>query len=359
MRAPEKFSAPCGHESSSVAKRSFSRSGLAATAILAGLLTLAGPGWSQTSEATRAAARQLATEGVNNFEAGEFAAASDKLNRAFETIHAPSLGLWSARALARCGRLVQASERYLEVTRLDPKNGDEAVQRQAQAEAEAEYNELQPRIARLTLAVFNTAPDGEVEVTLDGAVLPAALLRAQVPMDPGEHLIEARQGSLHAKQPLRIAEGARVNVSLQLAPSAAATSATARPPAPAARADDPALHPVAELPTQRHAPVALWLTLAGAGAGLVVGSVTGVMAIQTREPVAPNCPGNVCDPKYAHEVNRLNTLRTVSSISFIASGVGLGAAGVLWLTSPRPEQPARAYVRPKVGLGQISLEGAF
>jgi len=269
------------------------------------------------------------------------------------------LGLWSARALARCGRLVQASERYLEVMRLDPKNGDEAVQRQAQADAEREHDELQPRIARLTLAVFNTAPDGEVEVTLDGAVLPAALLRAQVPMDPGEHLIEARQGALYAKQPLRIAEGARVNVSLQLALPPGAAPVTSPAPTRAERALDRAPHVVAVASPERRAPVALWLTLAGAGAGLVVGSVTGVMAIATRAPVAPNCPGDVCDPKYTHEVNRLSTLRTVSTVAFATGGVGLAAAGVLWLTAPRAEQPARAYVRPRVGLGQVSLEGAF
>ena len=340
-----------------MATRSFSKHGQArAAAILAGLLTVAIPGRAQTTEATRAAARQLATEGVNNFEAGEFTAASDKLNRAFETIRAPSLGLWSARALARCGRLVQASERYLEVTRLDPKNGDEAVQREAQADAERERNELEPRIARLTLAVFNTAAEGEVEVTLDGAVLPAALLRAQVPMDPGEHLIEARQGVLYAKQPLRIAEGARINVSLQLAPSADGSSAVTSTPTTAERAPDraaPAAEPARVMPT------ALWLTLAGAGAGLAVGTVTGVMAIQTREPVAPYCPSNVCDPKYTHEVNRLNTLRTLSTASFIVGGAGLAAAGVLWLSAQRAEQRAGGYVRANVGLGQVSVEGAF
>lgn len=342
-----------------MATRSFSKHGQArAAAIFAGLLLVATPGWTQTTEATRAAARQLATEGVNNFEAGEFTAASDKLNRAFETIRAPSLGLWSARALARCGRLVQASERYLEVTRLDPKNGDEAVQREAQADAERERSELEPRIARLTLAVFNTAAEGDVEVTLDGAVLPAALLRAQVPMDPGEHLIEARQGILYAKQPLRIAEGARINVSLQLAPSAEGAGAAGPTPATAERAPERAT-PSAERAPERAVPTALWLTLAGAGAGLVVGTVTGVMAIQTREPVAPYCPGDVCPPQYTHEVNRLNTLRTVSTASFIVGGVGLAAAGVLWLSAPRAEQRARGYVRANIGLGQVSVEGAF
>ena len=338
--------------------RSFSTPKWAAIAILAGLLTLAGTAGAQTTEAARAAARQLATEGVNNFEAGEFGAASDKLNRAYETIHAPSLGLWSARALVGCGRLVQASERYLEVMRLDPRNGDEAVQREAQAEASREHTELQPRIARLTLAVFNGAPDAELEVTLDGVLLPAPLLRAQVPADPGEHVIEARQGALYAKQMVTLAEGARVNVSLQLmlvAERASSTAATPRQlPAPR-RTPAPLGAPAVE----RKAPVALWLSLAGAGAGLVVGSVTGVMAIREREPVAPNCPNDVCDPKYTREVDRLNTLRTVSTVGFAVSGAGLATAAVLWLTAPRAQQPARAYVRPRIGLRQVGVEGAF
>jgi hypothetical protein len=83
------------------------------------------------------------------------------------------------------------------------------------------------------------------------------------------------------------------------------------------------------------------------------------MAIATRAPIARNCPGNVCDPKYTHDVNRLNTLRTVSTVGFAAGGVGLAAAGVLWLTAPRAEQPARAYVRPNISLGWVSIEGAF
>jgi hypothetical protein len=347
------FSERLGHEADSVARRSFSRPKLAAAATLATWLSLSGSVAAQTSEATRAAARQLATEGVNNFEAGEFTTASDKLNRAFETIRAPSLGLWSARALARCGRLVQASERYLEVMRLDPRNGDEVVQRQAKLDAEREHSELEPRIARLTLAVFNTAPDADVEVTLDGVVLPQQLLRAQIPADPGEHVIEARQGALYARQPVRLAEGARVNVSLQLTLSAPAALATP-PSAPRAAA----ARPSAVVAPQR-APLALWLTLSGAGVGLAVGSITGVMAIRAREPIAPHCPNDVCDPRYASDVERLDTLRTTSTIAFAVGGVGLAAAGVLWLTSPRPRAPTRAFVRPHVAVGRVGVEGAF
>ena len=351
-----------------VETRSFSRHGLAAFALI-GLSAVARPGLTQTTEATRAAARQLATEGVAKFEEGEFVSASDKLNRAFETIRAPSLGLWSARALVRCGRLVEASERYLEVTRLDPKNGDEAVQRQAQSDAIHEYDALQVRIPRVTLALSNRVPDEDLKVTLDGVLLPATLLRAQVPVDPGPHVIEAVQGALSARQAVTFAEGARVNVSLQLAytppTKTAATSlglpGTASPQAstkPSAPATSRALAAAAPERETRKTPTAVWITLASAGAGIVVGSVTGVMAMKTRAPVAPHCPGDVCDPKYSDEVERLNTLRHVSTGAFAFSGVALAGAGVLWLLAP-PARPTHAYVQPRIGLASVRLEGAF
>jgi hypothetical protein len=326
-------------------------------------MAVARPAVGQTTDATRAAARQLATEGVAKFEEGEFVSASDKLGRAFETIRAPSLGLWSARALVRCGRLVEGAERYLEVTRLDPKTGDEAVQRQAQSDAIHEYDALQSRIPRLTLALSNRSPEQDLRVTLDGVLLPATLLRAQVPVDPGPHVIEATQGVLRAKQAITVAEGARINVSLQLAYTPEAESGAqlglAGPAAAAADSRKPKALPAPHAGAAgRHLPTAIWLTLAGAGTGLVVGTVTGVMAMNERAPVAPNCPGDVCDPKYTREVDRLNTLRYVSTGAFALGGVALGAVGAWWLFSP-PARPAQAYVRPRMGLGHVRLEGAF
>jgi hypothetical protein len=331
--------------------------------VLLGLSAVARPSAAQTTEATRAAARQLATEGVAKFEEGEFVSASDKLNRAFETIRAPSLGLWSARALVRCGRLVEASERYLEVTRLDPKNGDEAVQREAQSDAIHEYDALQVRIPRVTLALSNSAPDEDLKVTLDGVLLPATLLRAQVPVDPGTHVIEATQGALSARQEVTFAEGARVNVSLQLAytpPTKTAAATLGLPGSSAASSSrKPAATPRAlPAPSKRETPTFVWVTLASAGAGIVVGGVTGVLAMNTRAPVAPHCPGDVCDPKYTAEVERLNTLRHVSTGAFAFGGVALAGAGVWWLFAP-PARPTQAYVAPRIGLATVGLQGAF
>jgi hypothetical protein len=251
------------------------------------------------------------------------------------------------------------------VTRLDPKTGDEAVQRQAQEDALHEYDALQSRIPRLTLALSNRVPDEDLRVTLDGVLLPATLLRAQVPVDPGPHLIEATEGALRAKQAVTFAEGARVNVSLQLAyapdatPAAslglpdAAPGASSVGIAPAAPA-----RPNVDIAPKRQLPSVVWVTLAGAGAAIVIGGVTGVLAMNTRAPVAPNCPGDVCDPKYSREVERLNLRRHVSTGAFAVGGVALGGVGAWWLFAPRP-RPAQAFVRPRIGLGNVVLEGAF
>ena len=73
---------------------------------------------------------QLGYEGVAAYQKGDYVSARDKLERAYRVVRAPSLGLWSARALEKSGKLVEASERYLEVTRLEVKAGEAAVQQE-------------------------------------------------------------------------------------------------------------------------------------------------------------------------------------------------------------------------------------
>ena len=45
------------------------------------------------SDAARAAARDLGAEGVESYQAGNYAAASQQLGRAFEILRVPTLGL--------------------------------------------------------------------------------------------------------------------------------------------------------------------------------------------------------------------------------------------------------------------------
>lgn len=66
----------------------------------------------------RAAARRLGYEGVAADEAGQYAIASEKLEKAYAVVRVPSLGLWSARALVQQDKLLEAVDRYLETSRM-------------------------------------------------------------------------------------------------------------------------------------------------------------------------------------------------------------------------------------------------
>ena len=85
-------------------------------------------------------------------------------------LRVPSLGLWSARALAKLGKLVEAEARYLEVIRLPTSVGDEAIQEQARQDARNERAELARRIPSVLVRIEG-APAAEVAVTIDGAPL--------------------------------------------------------------------------------------------------------------------------------------------------------------------------------------------
>src|SRR5688500_19688537 len=98
----------------------------AGLALLAALLT-AGPLLGQAAdESTRTAARALGTAGVEAYQANDFATATDKLEKAYGILRAPSLGLWSGRALVKVGKLVEAADRFLEVTSLQVPTGEYA-----------------------------------------------------------------------------------------------------------------------------------------------------------------------------------------------------------------------------------------
>jgi hypothetical protein len=106
----------------------------------------------------RAVARDLGYAGVAAFERGDFQAAADKLERAFKILEAPSLGLWSARALVKLGKLVQAAERYRLVGRINTGAGELAVQRQAQQDAATELAALEKRIPSIVVQVEGGSP---------------------------------------------------------------------------------------------------------------------------------------------------------------------------------------------------------
>lgn len=199
------------------------------SALLTLALPVAAPGVAHAEAldgTTRSTARQLAYEGVQAYEAGNYDLAAERLERAHQLFKAPSVALWSGKALEKQRKLVEASERYLEATRLPIDDTSEAkVQKDAQVEAQAAHDQLAPRIPRLVIKLYGAQAE-EVKLELDGRAVPSAVIGTPLPVDPGRIQVTAEQGGHTAHAEVAVEENATAEVVLRFSATSAEAAVT-------------------------------------------------------------------------------------------------------------------------------------
>jgi hypothetical protein len=299
----------------------------------------------------RATARRLGTEAVKLYEAGDYAGALEKFNTADSLVPAPTLGLYAARCLAKLGRTVDASERYLEVTRMQLDRTALPVMRKAQADAVAERERLLPSIPTLELRL--TGPLGAgVEVSVDGKVLLPGLLGEKRPVNPGQHQVDAKRVDT------------TVTKTLSVAPAEAAKLVIEMPPLP----PDP-------VPRMAPLRVAGWVGVGVGGAGLLAGAAAGLAAVAKGQALLSQCPGHVCStPGMLAQAGSYDAARTASSAGLIGGAIVLAAGVTLVVVSPKvvwvypdgrpapgPPDPLapKVAVQPFVTFGGAGVRGIF
>jgi hypothetical protein len=307
-----------------------------------------------SDDVTRGAARSLGYSGVEAYQAGDFESASEKLEKAYVVLRAPSLGLWSARALAKRGKLVEASGRYLEVTTLEVSGGDVEVQKQSQAEARAELDALGPRIPSLVVRIEGAAPQ-DATVMLDGRPLATALIGETLSLNPGRHVIEARRGN----------EVQRSEVTLEEQQHESIVLAFAAPPPAAPEAPVPASVPVRPTEPERGDRASGQRTLGfialGAGAvGIGLGTAGGLIALGKYDAIKEDerCRDESClddGGEVTERVNAYNRARLISTIGFIAGGAFAAGGTILLLTTPSSTPRLALWVGPQ----SAALRGRF
>ncbi len=323
--------------------------------MLAGALLAAPLAAQPVDDATRSAARAMGNEGLDDYDAGRYEAAFDKLNRAYEVVQVPTLGVWSARALVKLERLVEAAERYREVIRQQAE-GDQELFEKAKADANAELAELEPRIPTLRFQIEGV-PTDRAEVTVDGVTVPAPLLGAPRPVNPGTHRVQASAGGNPVSVEVTVEERESKPVVLELtgdgeSPQPDSPPEDASPP-PGGRAGPGVDAPSSSGSGQR---TAGFVALGVGGLGLVVGSVTGAMVLSKDGALSDDCPDNICDRGRESEVNQINSLRTLSTVGFIVGGVGAATGVTLLLTAPKAKEPTAAVW---LGPGSVGVRGRF
>lgn len=326
---------------------------LTASVALASVLASA-VAWSQPSDADKSTARALGQEAVAALDKKDFTTALDRFTRADSLFHAPTLALGIAQSLVGLGRFVSANEAYNKLIREGAPAGSPPAFVEAVETAKKEQAALQPRIPSVVLTVEGAK---DPVVTIDNEPVPAAALGVRRVVDPGKHVAKATAaGGLESEQSFELREGASTSVKLVLAPAAAHSAGPAQSAAPIASAapTGPA-HTSPPGQTQR---IAGYSALGVGGAGLIVGTIAGVIALSKKSTLNDECPGNVCPADKKGDLDSFRTTRTVSTIGFVVGVVGAGAGVALLLTAPKAKSNS-AFVSPFVGPGSLGVMGSF
>lgn len=311
-------------------------------------------------------ARQLAGRGFEALTRKDYATAEELFRRADQLVHAPTIELDHARALVGLGKLVEGHERYQQVIREGVAPNAPWQWRKAVAEAQSELAAVDRRMAWLTITVQGgRSPLVEV----DGKAVPDAAQGVRRATNPGLRVVSARaEGFLPVERSITLEEGQSAELSLSLEPDPHAISAAVEPPKP--RRIVVVAPPPPEPGPDRTLPIVL---LSAGGAALVVGAITGFMAVGVRSDLESACNGKVCVPtnesEYADYSQKRDRYRALGTASGVALGMGAGAtlvgAALLLFTGKRAPAEARAHQERRsspalqVGFGSLFLTGAF
>ncbi len=315
-------------------------------------------------DSAKGAARELSSQGKEDFDAGRFDAATQKFQKAFDVVKVPTLALWSARCESRLGHLVAASELYRQALQLTPNEvWVGSTQQEAQAEAQSELDALVPRIPKLRIVVIGAQPN-EVALTVDNVSVPSALVGVDRPTDPGRRRVIGKRGAETAYVVLELKESEVKEVVLKFSGTPPASD-TAPPSllAPAATSQRAMLAPAPTTATVNDGGTGStqrllgWIGLGVGAAGVIEGAVTGVFVIQRYSKLKEGCPNGTCDPALVdgYRMDMYNALRAASMVGFVVGGVGLAAGATLLLTSPKPSTKVGLFVGPS----SAGIHGAF
>jgi serine/threonine-protein kinase len=309
-----------------------------------------------------AAAEALFQEGRSLFQAGKFAEACPKLAESQRLDPATGTLLTLALCHESEGKLATAWAEFSDVEGRAQREGRDDRVKIAREHTTA----LRPRLSTLAVDVSpEAAQTPGLELRVDGVALGSGSFGVAVPVDGGEHKVEASapgkapwQGTVAVKP-----ESDAVRVAV---PALADAPGGAPPPAAAAATAAP---PPAEASTDSDSGSGMRIAgLVTAGAGVVLLGVGTYLAVDAKgdyDAAKDECTGGVCPPgPYAASEDARSQGNVATYVSIIG-GAALVTGAALFvfnLGSSGSEAPPAAGLRVDrvgVGPGSVTLAGRF
>ncbi len=292
-----------------------------------------------------AAAQGLFDQAKQLVAQGRVAEACPKFLASFKFDPKPGTAVNLADCYEKTGQIASAWARYLEAASLAQRAGQGEREQYARAHAAA----LEPRVGRLTLAATSAAP--RLEVRRDGELIDAAVLGTPLPVDPGKHTIEARApGKKPWSRVVEIPPGPG-NLSVEIPPLEDAPPGSV--PLAGPLAGGAARAPPSTFPRK---PLGFGLIGVG-GAGLLVGAITGGLAIGKHGSLASACKNGVCVGQDS-AISTYHTYGTVADVGLFVGGA-LAVTGIVLVATAPPAAAKQGWVTPVVGPGFAGAVGRF
>lgn len=325
------------------------------------LLVLAALLWALPAQADKVAAEKLFQEGRALMDAGQTEQACLKFKASMEAERSVGAMLNLALCHETLGKTASAWAEYSEAADL-ARHANQEDRAQGAAEAIAR---LEPVLSHLTIQVDDRS-DGLVVLRDQSRVVPGTF-GTSLPIDPGDHVIEARAPG---KQPWT------TTVQIPHGPSAQTVVvpllAAAGPPAAPAPGHRPSMPPSGgdSAPSSglNGAEIA-GITLMAVGAvGLGVGIGAGLVAMGEQQSLDDDladdtlCPGppTGCAEAQSRADDDIKPIAHVSTAGFVIGGAAMVGGLVVFLLAPDEDEQA-AMVLPSVGPSSagLALTGSF
>jgi hypothetical protein len=313
-----------------------------------------------------ATAQLLFDEGRRRMAQGDYANACPKLAESQRLSPAVGTEFNLADCWEHVGKLASSWAAFLDVADLTHRRGEAERELAARQRADA----LAPRLGKLTIDVPAPRRIADLEVRRDGELVRDTVWGIAVPVDAGDHRIEAHaSGRRPWSAVVHTQDGQTASVTVpDLAPAPpvvpvdVGNNRAAAPPPPSPPALPP---PVAPLPGPDHTAAFVVLGAAVVFAGVGIAGVVEHGAQVSDYNADPSCPAITAVGRPAHcndLVNSASTWNTVAVVSFVASGIALVGGVTLWLATPGPTAtttaPASAF-RCYGGFASLGCAGTF
>jgi len=305
----------------------------------------------------REAARTLLLSGREKRQQGQLGEALADFEKAHAIMRVPTTGLDLGKAQQELGLLVEARTSFLEAARHPVKRNESRAFKRARKEAKQLAEEIVPRLVTLTVSV----PSG-AQVTIDGAEISSSSINVPLKVNPGRHEIVGTLDGDERRTWIEVADGEVKTVELPLVSKAAEPERPAKKKKGSARAKSDASSGSKDPGSRTTTSPLVWIGGGTAAAGVVVGTVTGLMAFSAHGEVTPRCDRGVqCPPETHADIDRGTMLGTVSTVAFVVAGIGAGVL-VYGLLNPKVEprrDSSAAALKPRWVATPLGVAGTF